>query len=381
MKNWHKITIVVSGIIIIVALGIIVNSLRTQEKEPEQVIKLDEVYAQLKAQETIFEKQIKEGNVIITEEGVYNLEDFNTMKIYRDPSKDVTNSYYIPDTPIRFEVYILNMDSNSEITSQTHLKWIEKDKLQVTIDEKSNVYNMEDWEFYSKTEEENGKNYVKNYLVHKTESKQVLLFTYLEELPLYKAVFPYPNVLMRVTESNTDNIKVCLLEGDIYAEKYTDKYDLEYLISVKGEQYPVGTRLKVLYKYVRSDLDIPEIVPVKIEKKYEGKIEVIFDPNENNEIEKIIKEEVKYPYNIYSYGGNVSVKLDGTIYTLEEALLTDKITMEEIIYDMTKNYEFDLMQDGGTRAWNLENFSLIKRHSIEGNRAVYFIKKVYNLLI
>lgn len=46
-------------------------------------------------------------------------------------------------------------------------------------------------------------------------------------------------------------------------------------------------------------------------------------------------ETTKYDYTIYAYDGSVNIKVDGKEYHLKEALLENKITMEE---NIAKNY-------------------------------------------
>lgn len=83
-------------------------------------------------------------------------------------------------------------------------------------------------------------------------------------------------------------------------------------------------------------------------------------------------ETNKYDYSIYAYMGSVNIKIDGTKYSLKEALIEDKITMEEIITKANKDIPNALVyKDGGSQEYHYENYTIIKCHTEDGNRDVY----------
>lgn len=85
----------------------------------------------------------------------------------------------------------------------------------------------------------------------------------------------------------------------------------------------------------------------------------------------------KYDYNIYYYGlEDVKIKLDNEEVDLTEALLNNKVSMEQIIEQAEKDKEneiinTDMYKEGGTMIYWYGTYTIIKSHSLDGNRDVY----------
>ena len=99
----------------------------------------------------------------------------------------------------------------------------------------------------------------------------------------------------------------------------------------------------------------------------ENNFELIYNREDNLDLTTIIeKEELeKYDYNIYSYGGNIEIKIRNQKYTLREALLNDKIDMSDIIDKCIKNekdgkIKTDMYLDGGSKIYKYEEYWIIK---------------------
>ena len=95
-------------------------------------------------------------------------------------------------------------------------------------------------------------------------------------------------------------------------------------------------------------------------------------------------ETNKYNYNIYGYDGNVSIKIDGNEYSLKDALLENKITMEEIIEKANKDKEdgkitAEMYKDGGSMEYYYDNYTIVKFATLSGNRDVYIGTKNFRL--
>ncbi|MCI8620437.1 MAG: hypothetical protein HFJ50_01025, partial [Clostridia bacterium] len=94
-------------------------------------------------------------------------------------------------------------------------------------------------------------------------------------------------------------------------------------------------------------------------------------------------ETDKYDYNIYSYGGDVSIFVDGIGMPLRDALLKNKVSMEKIIEKANEDFPNALIyKDGGSREFHYDNYTIIKRKSKtvrdEGNIPIIEdIKDVY----
>lgn len=98
-----------------------------------------------------------------------------------------------------------------------------------------------------------------------------------------------------------------------------------------------------------------------------------------NEKEKITTDKLdeKYEYDIYYYGlESVEIEINNEKIDLKEALLTDKITMEQIIEQAEKDSKAgiigsDMTKDGGSMIYFYDTYTIIKCHSTNGDRDVY----------
>lgn len=96
-------------------------------------------------------------------------------------------------------------------------------------------------------------------------------------------------------------------------------------------------------------------------------------------------ETDKYDYNIYGYNGIVNIKIDGKEYSLKEALLENKITMEEIIEKANKDKKdekitAEMYKDGGSMEYHYDNYTIIKFATLSGNRDAYIGTKNLRLI-
>ena len=86
-----------------------------------------------------------------------------------------------------------------------------------------------------------------------------------------------------------------------------------------------------------------------------------------------------YDYDIYYYGfDNCKVQIDNKEIDLEQALIEKKVTMEQIIEQAEKDSKAeiivsDMYRDGGTMIYFYDTYTIIKNHSIDGNRDVYIV--------
>lgn len=105
-----------------------------------------------------------------------------------------------------------------------------------------------------------------------------------------------------------------------------------------------------------------------------AEFELIFHGRKDLGIKTIVANEEtdKYSYNIFSKGGDFEIKIDGAIYDLREALLNDKITMEEIIEKANKDIPDAVSyDDGGSKEYHYEDYTIIKYNTLNGNKDVY----------
>lgn len=100
--------------------------------------------------------------------------------------------------------------------------------------------------------------------------------------------------------------------------------------------YMVGTNVKITYDGTIMDSYPAQVKAIKIEVKSAENFEILFydkHPMESYKVYTILdkSETDKYDYTIYGYDGSVNIRIDEKDYSLKEALLQNKITMEEII--------------------------------------------------
>lgn len=130
------------------------------------------------------------------------------------------------------------------------------------------------------------------------------------------------------------------------------------------------------------------------EKKYETQpaknFEILFKERKlidsYNKVYAILdkSETDKYDYTIYAYNGSVNIRIEDKEYSLRDALLENKITMEEIIAKSNKDLEEkhiigDVYLDGGSKIYIYNDYTIIKCNTLNGNRDVYIGSKDMNI--
>ena len=183
----------------------------------------------------------------------------------------------------------------------------------------------------------------------------------------------------KIIESNEKRIIVEPNE-DEEERKSTDKISIG-LGEDNDAIYMVGTNVKITYNGTIMDSYPAQVKATKIELKSTENFEILFydkQPQSDIKAHKIVdkNETDKYDYDVYGYDGSVNIRIDGKDYSLKEALLENKITMEEIIAKANKDekdgkIKADMYKDGGSMEYHYENYTIIKCHTLDGNRDVY----------
>lgn len=153
--------------------------------------------------------------------------------------------------------------------------------------------------------------------------------------------------------------------------------------------YIVGTNVKITYDGTIMESYPAKVNATKIEIKSAEDFEILFydkHPMESYRIYTILdkSETDKYDYTIYGYDGSVNIRIDGTEYSLKEALLENKVTMEEIMQKANEDLDDnkitgDMYKDGGSMIYQYDTYTIIKCHTIDGNRDVYIGTKEMTL--
>lgn len=100
--------------------------------------------------------------------------------------------------------------------------------------------------------------------------------------------------------------------------------------------------------------------------------------NSKQEITKeIIVDNEQDSYTIYYYGiDSATINLDNQKYDLGEVISQEKITIEEIIEELKIYGQLNdggtvIYKDAGTKKYLTDNYTIIKCHTIDGNRDIY----------
>lgn len=146
--------------------------------------------------------------------------------------------------------------------------------------------------------------------------------------------------------------------------------------------YPVGTNLKITYTGEIMESYPAQIKATNIEAKsadeFELKVNELVETTDNKLYKILGKEENEtYDYDIYCYNVNVEIEIDGNLLSLRDALLNNKITMNEILEKANKDLSEGKItvanyKDGGSRLYKYDDYTILKCHTIDGNRDVYF---------
>lgn len=146
--------------------------------------------------------------------------------------------------------------------------------------------------------------------------------------------------------------------------------------------YTIGTNVKITYDGTILESYPAQVKATKIEIKSAENFEILFKERQPidsyNKIYAILdkSETDRYNYTIYAYDGSVNIKIDGKEYSLKNALLENRITMEEIIAKANQDekdgkIKTEMYKDGGSMEYHYENYTIIKYHTLDGNRDVY----------
>lgn len=112
--------------------------------------------------------------------------------------------------------------------------------------------------------------------------------------------------------------------------------------------------------------------------KEETSFGIKFVKRGDKQFDKIIdrSEMEQYDYDIYTYNGDVSIVIGEDTYSFEEALRSNKITIDKIIEKAEEDAsngitQKDMYQDGGTLVYEYETFRIMKCKNLNGNRNFY----------
>lgn len=291
--------------------------------------------------------------------------------------KDET--YLLSGKPVNKTTYILKVDNTRD-------KWAAKEDRKVTINDDipGNIYGITESKvddtinvclaLYAEIDyiDENVKRY-----------ETINVCSYLSNAQQESSLSFYGKVI----ESHQKYILVEPNEGE-EIRKSADKIEIG-LGENNDALYKVGTNVKITYKGYVMESYPAKVEASNIEIKSADKFEICFydkHPQSETKVHKILdkSETDKYDYNIYTYDGQVNIIINGEEISLRNALLDNKITMNEIIAKANQDEKDGKIKayrykDGGSIEYHYENYTIIKCHTEEGNRDVYIGTKDLNI--
>ena len=122
--------------------------------------------------------------------------------------------------------------------------------------------------------------------------------------------------------------------------------------------------------YLCNYFEIPE------DTESNFKLEFISDSSKGRQLILSKSENSKYNYDIYSYNGDVNIIINNEKFALRDALLNNKISVEEILDKANKDAEESKIfkgaySDGGSVDYFYTNYTILKYHTLGGNRDMY----------
>lgn len=420
-------TLILISIVIIVALAITKTITSQQEKNIVEQKPAEGKITQKQEEEKneySLEKAVENGYFVITHNKIYNknkLEQFikNTEINAKNRIEDSIKimQYTVEGDPIITELIYKIKDETYELSGKTVNKttYILKedntqDKCSVESDRIVTVNDDIPGEFYGITEVQDG-DYMRVDLALYAEIDYVD-----ESTKRYETIniCSYPmnaeqgtNISVNNQQNQNDNSSINTSQENsaYFYGKVVESYQNYIIVEPnEGEEirnsadkievslgknndaiYEVGTNVKITYKGYIMESYPAKVDVTKIELKSTENFEIRFydkQPQSNTKVHKILdkSETAKYDYDIYAYEGSVNILINGKEMSLREALLNNKITMNEIIAKANNDLredkiKGDMYRDGGSMEYLYDNYTIVKFHKLDGKRDVYIGKK------
>lgn len=317
---------------------------------------------------TVTEERIKISDLRITAEGVettklvkFNNTIYGQSFVMIDYAGDLDNPIGKIDYLIE-EIYLPQIDGETNCSEFVGADVLEASEEHMVL----NINNIP--RFFNAIENENIRKINGELLFQKcgendennTQEYNYFVGTVLEETTTYMIVEP-----------NEDEDE----------KKSADKIQINYGVDHLDYFYGIGR--KVIIKYTGY---IKETYPAQIDTNEiltEGheEFELSVKNSNNKKKTKILNNQELYKNNsdfyLYYYGlEEVNIFIDNKTIALEEALKTGKMTIDGILAKANKDVSDGIIKeerykDGGTAEWYYEDYTIIKRHSLDGNRDVY----------
>jgi len=166
--------------------------------------------------------------------------------------------------------------------------------------------------------------------------------------------------------------------------KTADKIRVNFGVDHLDYLYGIGRKIIINYSgYIK------ETYPAQIESDdilIDGykEFELIVKEAESKNKSKILNNMELYKnnsdYDLYYVGfEEVNIVIDNKTMSLEEALRTGKMTIDGILAKANQDVsdgkiKSDMIKDGGTTEWYYDDYNIVKKHTLNGDRDVYILR-------
>ena len=220
-------------------------------------------------------------------------------------------------------------------------------------------------------------NFIKNIENKKEDEIRIVEYT-IEGQPIITNLEYKDNKFILKTDNRRDGFSA---EED--KRIFTNEYDASKYTLVKSETSSRVLKQKTFYELSLQSLESNETVYIcmyaEVKQDENQKFIIQFNKDINGEetVKILDREETdKYDYDIYSYKGTVDIIINEEKMSLREALLNNKITVEEILEKAKKDKENmsiygDAYMDGGSIVYFYNDYSILKINNLQGNKDLY----------
>lgn len=210
------------------------------------------------------------------------------------------------------------------------------------------------------SKENNGQNNQQNQVVDTPQIQNSFVGTILEETSTYMIVEP---------------------NEDEEERKSADKIKIDYGTEHKDYSYGIGRKVIIKYSgYIKetypAQIDVDDIL-INGYEQFALTVKTSINKNKTKILNNKDLDKYNTDYDLYYYGiDEVNITIDNKTMLLEDALKSGKITLDGIVEKANKdlnegNITGDMYKDGGSMIYQYSNYTIIKLHTIDGNRDVY----------
>lgn len=163
--------------------------------------------------------------------------------------------------------------------------------------------------------------------------------------------------------------------------KTSDKIIIHYGTDHIDYLYGIGRKVLIQYTGYIMETYPAKIYTDNIKPDGYSDFTLSMQKSEEKSKKKILNNQELYQnnanYNLYYYGlEQVNITINNKTMPLEQALREGKLTIDGIISKANRDDNKQIIQsngyyDGGTIEYYYPNYTIIKRHSLDGNRDVY----------